>query len=153
MDGGAFNYMKREILFRGKGVNDGRWYHGSYLRMDKTTYCFAEDYEGVNNIEHFIVFDQMTDWGLPNNHIMVEVDPETVGQYTGLTDKNRAHIFEGDIITARYVNDGRLTKGVVNFLNGCFCVKYDDYNNPAIDMLYEYEIIGNIHDNPELLEG
>lgn len=56
--------MAREILFRGKGKETGEWYYGNYLKIDKTTYCFAEDYEGVNNTQHFIVYDEMTDWGL-----------------------------------------------------------------------------------------
>ena len=56
--------MAREILFRGKDKDSGRWYYGNYMALNKTTYCVAEDYAAhPDNTEHFIVFDQMTDWG------------------------------------------------------------------------------------------
>ena len=157
----------REILFRGftpdENGNDiafvngewikGQWGQGSYWKLNKTTYCFKEDYErDPGNTEHYIVFDQMTDWGLPNRHLKADVIPETVGQYTGLTDKNGKRVFEGDI--------------VIFGLTPCV-VKYEVEN--ARFMLYENgkylknglnvgtmkikEVIGNIHDNPELLKG
>lgn len=164
--GGVFNYMEREILFRGKSVNDGCWYHGSYLRMDKTTYCFTEDYDGVNNTEHFIVVDQMTDWGLPNNHKIIEVDPETVGEFTGLLDKDNNRIFEGDVLIfgdTRIVVywDGErfswMAKKAVEYPYRKF-PDYDDWDYidlgwiaaeiPCLGKMTT-QIVGNIYDNPE----
>ena len=90
------------------------------------------------------------------------VDSSTVGQYTGLTDKNGKKIFEGDIIKIvpdyDYSDDYSISK--VYSYNGVFCVDYhgDDFYSTALGFLDDYlfdgdfEVIGNIHDNPELLE-
>ena len=70
----------REILFRGKCKETGNWYDGQYIHLHKTTYWFKEDYEAdKENDIHQIVFEKMTDWGLPNRHLRVDVIPETVG--------------------------------------------------------------------------
>ena len=176
----------REILFRGftpdkngRGkvyINGewikGQWVKGSYMSIDKTTYCFKEDYDKhPDNTEHYIIFDQMTDWGLPNRHLQADVLPETVGQYTGLKDCNGKEIYEGDIVRAEHnitktwgegsVEDGTLVvreeivdsfsvEGDVCFEDGSFMV--EGYYT-GIFMPLEIEIIGNIHDNPELLKG
>lgn len=82
------------------------------------------------------------------SHILV--DPDTAGRFTELTDKDGNRIFEGDLI--RYGN----RTGYVNYGTGCFCIHDTaSKNNPAIDMIkpiYDVKIIGNIHDNPELLQ-
>jgi uncharacterized phage protein (TIGR01671 family) len=106
----------------------------------------------------------MTDWGLPNRHLRVDVLPETVGKYTGLTDKNGKKIFEGDIV--KYKNtDGIKFNGVAltvigkvvyNEKNASFAISGKDEMGAKH---YDYfpikniEVIGNIHDNPELLKG
>ena len=125
----------REIIFRGKRLDDGEWISGN---------LFVSDTDG----RAYILAGSRTvtiEW---------EIDPSTVGQYTGLKDKHGKKIFEGDILLLDDI------KGIVNYGTGCFCVKLPcpDYlyrNNPAIDMvLNEYpglEIIGNAHDNPELI--
>jgi uncharacterized phage protein (TIGR01671 family) len=116
----------REILFRGKRVENGEWVEG-FVRQYKaeTKYFIEESIEG-------------RDW---------KVIPETVGQYTGLCDKNGKKIFEGDIVRDC---DGRI-----------YDIKYFDFEWIAeqpksfwinIKHLKPCEIIGNIHDNPELLE-
>ena len=87
----------REIKFRGKGIEEydkDKWYYGYYIKLDKTTYCFKEDYEtNKDNSEHKIVFDVMTDWGLPNQHKMADINIDTLGQFTGLKDKNGVEIY------------------------------------------------------------
>ena len=148
----------REILFRGKDPETGTWYEGFYMALSDTTYCFKGDYDAhPDNTKHYIVFDRMTDWGLPNQHLRADVDPTTVGQYTGLKDKNGKRIFEGDICRntrtgeivsvkwhgtmAGYVWNKRRADGFLFDFGELF---------RACD---KYEVIGNIHDNPELLKG
>lgn len=167
----------REILFRGKDPETGRWYEGFYMKLSDTTYCFKEDYDAhPDNTKHFIVFDRMTDWGLPNQHLRAAVDPETVGQYTGLTDKNGKRIFEGDIVRwtwepyvlaspGGYCHHSCGTVFEVRFLESGFtlCKVGDRTPEPNANgkvANYEFwnfhrglEVIGNIYDNPELLEG
>lgn len=132
----------REILFRGKRIDNGEWEEG-----------FVFD-DGLIDSEKMFIGSIVIENNEITGRCFCEVDPKTVGQYTGLKCKN-GRIFEGDIIR---FDDG---KGVINFNIGCFCVKLFDADkyclrNPAIDVvLNEYpaiEVIGNIHDNPELME-
>lgn len=116
----------REILFRGKRVDNGEWIEG-YI---------------------FQVFDDgffITDGKCHS----FKVIPETIGQYTGLTDKNGTKIFEGDIVKHPI---GTL---IVKFLNGTFfcSLMEDNYLSFLCSMHNQSEIIGNIHDNPELIKG
>ena len=147
----------REILFRGKNTDTGRWYEGQYIHLHKTTYCFKEDYDrNPDNDIHQIVFEEMTDWGLPNRHFRADVLPETVGQYTGLTDKNGKKIFEGDIVKTNKFNEPN-KKYIIKFdlQFGAFIGqdKYNMYFTTFDGDSDQFEVIGNIHDNPELMKG
>ena len=121
----------REILFRGKRTDCGEWV------TDSETYI--KDGDGI--------------WLSDENLNVVTVLPETVGQYTGLTDKNGARIFEGDIIQSL---ESSVT-GLVQWFpeHSAFMVWCKSANE--VGFLYEcaniIKVIGNIHDNPELLEG
>lgn len=121
--------MNREILFRGKRVDSSEWFEGSYWlsrsAVRETTYIT----DGYGNL--FCVI------------------PETVGQYTGLTDKNGVKIFEGDIL---------------KFRSGIYSVEWDNEHSKFLQRdgqfsrelhiwIAKSEIVGNIHDNPELLKG
>lgn len=143
----------REILFRGKCADTGKWYQGQYIHLHKTTYCIKEDYDkDKNNDIHQIVFEKMTDWGLPNQHLRVDVVPETVGQYTGLTDKNGKKIFEGDIVitkTTSYEFVGCILYSTEYIRFVCMTKSKIPY---PMDSTFEYIVIGNIYDNPELLK-
>ena len=140
----------REILFRGKWKNSGEWVYGNLFNPDKadtpTQICI----------------------GTYIAKTCYEIDPETVGQYTGLTDKNGRKIFEGDIVrlTDEY-NEIEWTAIVVfgNPNNSCcwgysLCPIGKCESTSDILMWVDMEesgayceIIGNIHDNPELLKG
>ena len=148
---------KTEIIVNGKPIK-GQWVQGSYWRFDKTTYCFKEDYEAhPDNTEHYIVFDKMTDWGLPNRLLKADVIPETVGQYTGFTDKNGKKIFEGDIVLDRLTelsDDVAEVKFCTEDVASCGCC-YEYFSGSGFKAngirLDNCEVIGNIYDNPEFL--
>lgn len=131
--------MKREIKFRGKRKTDGEWLYGYYF---------------VNRGLHFIVTDGLAPAG--NTFHDYEVYPETVGQYTGLTDCNGKEVFEGDVleIPYTYVN-GRIV-GTVNYEHDSFLIKSlnngRDWNLCWTLREYSAAVIGEIYDNPELLE-
>lgn len=118
---------EREILFRGKRIDNGEWI------TDSETYIW--DGDGI--------------WLSDENLNVVTVIPETVGQFTGLTDKNGRRIFEGDIVD--YIS----SDVIGNPKTGTIIVEdMTDYDT----MIYlnhsdELQIIGNIHDNTEILKG
>ena len=139
---------KREILFRGKRIDNGEWVCGV---------AFPHDNNGA-----VTMFRQHPADG---SLIGDEVIPETVGRYTGLTDKNGTRIFEGDILGYsehseyfRYLNNVRFAVFYDNE-NACFSVeRYVNGNYECTKRLATFnpskhlKVIGNIHDNPELLK-
>lgn len=137
----------REILFRGKRCDNGKWVKGFYACL----------YDDKGNISYRIYTGYAeTDCGdfYPE---WFEVDPSTVGQYTGLTDKkNDKRIFEGDIL--RISERGYITAdGVVIFENGYpggwLLTSLARVSKCSLAMRTDVEIIGNIHDDPGLLGG
>ena len=118
----------REIIFRGKRKDNGEWVYGSLQ-------CF----------KGFSIFD-MT---LKN---FVPVDSKTIGRYTGLTDENGKKIFEGDIVKRRHIVYDFSGEGHVHCRIAD--VKYDKAFFYPRNLILDSKsvIIGNIHDNPELLE-
>ncbi len=140
--------MNREILFRGKRVDNGEWVKGRLL-ADDVIVPINQEFE----IEGSCIFGC--------NLTAYEVDVETVGQYTGLTDRNGVKIFEGDIIkTKKYgkiigytnVNDFDIFKVIYEPCTFLLVNKNRGFNL-VDDGFSKFEVIGNIHDNPELLEG
>lgn len=138
--------MSREILFRGKRTYNKKWIEGSLV----------VDYAGNT----YIVWEYETVKGAMISSKTINIYPETVGEYTGLTDKNGKRIFEGDIVICKKEICGNFIDscveiGFVEMKHGAFGLhRKQGYYRPFKDWLedYEYEIIGNIHDNPELLE-
>ena len=129
----------REILFRGKRTDGKGWMYG-YYSFNPTT-----------NI-HWIRTPRTTYWDEDM------IDPSTVGQYTGLTDKNGKRIFEGDIVkTSDITHEGVIQIPGESFeiamRKGCWVmVAGEDWD--FLETNHEcIQVIGNIHDNPELLKG
>lgn len=129
----------REILFRGKTLNCG-WTYGLLFINS----C-GDSFITHNNNWQPTYSDP--DSGNETEYDTIKID--TLGQYTGLKDKNATKIFEGDII--KWIDsDSNVRINKVTFTRGHFFI----YNyNYTIDRYPDIEIIGNIHDNPELLNG
>ena len=150
----------REILFRGKDqYND--WIYG-YLCQYRGDSIADNGGDLLDDSDYYIRdWTEKIDTGFYGCNYKVR--PSTVSQYTGLTDKDGRKIFEGDIIKivpySDYSDDYSISK--VYSYNGVFCVDYrgDDFDSTALGFLEDYlpdgdfEVIGNIHDNPELLEA
>ena len=124
----------RCIRFRGKKYSNGDWVEG--LPYNIFTNTFVEGIEDDIGNRHAILI-------------------ETVGQFTGLYDKHGEMIYENDIIACH--KSDTMFVGVVNYGTGGFCVKEIGHgkNNPAIDIIMNENtvvIIGNVYDNPEILE-
>lgn len=120
----------KEILFRGKCKITDRWYEGDYVRFK------GQD----NTVSHYIYAEM-------NRYYNVEVYPETVGMFAGYTDKNGTKIFEGDILKTNFGD-----YLVVTFTNTQFTLKRKNGRACTWQCVNKYEVVGNIHDNPELVQ-
>lgn len=133
----------REILFRGKRVGNGEWVEGGYYENNTGKYIISPAF-----VAHLTI-------------------PETVGRFTGLTDTNGRKIFEGDIL--RVTDEHKEYITFVRCVDNTLCVDIFVDNTGVLELDYDYtaigfaedfwknqsckvEIIGNIHDNTELLE-
>lgn len=120
----------REILFRGKRLDNGEWAEGFY--------------QASPTGHHYITTIGAMGCAAPH-----KVDPATVGQYTGLKDKNGREIFEDDIIEW---DPFMMLCGVVGFDEGGFCANGHFLSDEIHFGEFYGQVIGNIHDNPDLIE-
>lgn len=138
--------MKREILFRGKRVDNGEWVYGRGLQQckDELGNEIVAIFEDIVKSEKYIKKeDRYTLYYAP-------VKAETLGQYTGLKDKNGKEIFEGDIVEFTNLD---LPNMVIRFDNGSFMFCEDeDSTYEELRMNYAVEVVGNIYEHPELME-
>jgi uncharacterized phage protein (TIGR01671 family) len=160
----------REILFRGKRIDNGEWVcSGNLIHFNEGNECYIPVKNSNCTCTHDIN-DNIIEW---NEVMFCKVIPDTVGQYTGLIDKNGKRIFEGDILSFPDTGeDGYEYKEGYDFTNvatvcwnnGRWELKdYGNHNSGVMDDMevschYDFittfrigEVIGNIHDNPELI--
>ena len=131
----------REIKCRGKRLDNGEWIEGDLLRM----------------LDHWFIFPDPAPEGIDK----YAVDPATVGEYTGLKDKNGKEIYEGDVIRSPLSEDKTRPHrifyhtGNAAFMGALVDRKELCYLRLDQNWIYKFEkvVLGNIHDNPELLKG
>ena len=132
----------REIKFRGFNRKNNVWLHGFYLQNRKAHFVAPDEFAYGKTWEDY------------------EIDPETLGQYTGLKDRNGKEIYEGDIVLSKgYLPDREEKRKVIigwgaagwrRFPVGGGAMSFSDW---AIDSPGILEVIGNQYDNPELLKN
>jgi hypothetical protein len=143
--------MKREITFRGLSNQGKGWLYGDVVR----------------NVEGAVAIMPPYQMNMDNTCSQNEVNPDTIGQYTGLKDKEGNKIFEGDIVHIKGDGYGGAKIGkdyyrVVTFHEGAFCLSIEDgVHYPVHTPIYEHSdshnivnwnVIGNVTDNPELIK-
>jgi hypothetical protein len=129
-----------KIKFRGI-TKAGKWIYGCLIYYGSTTGIIEErDFSYSDN-------GSALDFGY------TPVIPKTVGQFIDILDKNGKEIYEGDKIKANF--RGMVIKGIIIYFNGCYCLgSYEGFMGTlALYMVKDIEVIGNIQDNPELLQS
>lgn len=122
----------REIYFRGKSLETGEWVYGDLVQLNRESWAILSPEE-------------------------TKVDVNTIGQYTGLNDKNRTKIFEGDIVIRElaYITINASVTWNEKYLQyelNCVSGKYKGDKWWLTSDPQDYELLGNIYDNPELME-
>ena len=141
----------REMLFRGKRIDTGEWIEGSLAYVEENFFIVLP----------YIKWNERLDCEAP---VFIPVDPDTIGQYTGILDKNGVKIFEGDIVLNRPEDLKAVVKygeynpevterayGVQIHLHGLYATS-ETGNDLVLSPSPILKVIGNIYDNPELLE-
>lgn len=145
--------MAREILFKAKRMDNGEWLEGFVFETNDNSYIA---YNGQ--------FDD--DLFLSPSNIFIRVDKNTICQYTGLTDKNGKKIWENDVVKKHFYTDydayanSEEYVGKVEYLDFAWCITFEENKHKCVYPIFMavefkdaeyYEVIGNIFDNPELL--
>ena len=127
----------REIKFRAKRTDTGAWVYGDLQHVQRINTKEQAEQSGRRSEPAVRIANY-------------DVDEQTIGQYTGLKDKNGTEIYEGDVIFQINVFGGRMYS--VEYIRGAFCLcRNGDIWLTLVDVRLSIYVRGNIHDNPELL--
>lgn len=143
--------MQDRYKFRGYNKNLKKWFYGGYItQAEYTDSPFERPGTKPAPVNHFIIFEEPGDWGLPTKLKLALVDKESVGQCTGIKDVKGKLIYKGDILNAI---EGSIcgmkiigTKTVEWYDNGW------NIRDWVFDGTHSYEVIGNSYENKELLK-
>lgn len=139
----------RTIKFRGKASrNKDMWLYGDLVKINNSYHILGKD-DMIEDGHHIKQDSDIPTW----------VDEKTIGQFTGLLDKNGKEIYEGDILKVYYYGKSKVF-GFVRFDDARFYIDDEFLRNelkvkaPMTELFshYQFEVIGNIHDNPELIK-
>ena len=152
----------RTIKFRGKRIDDGEWMYGSLV---DNLWFKADDKSPIPQIiaptDNYSCWDDLNEDG----EGIYDVNPATVGQFTGLIDKNGKEIYEGDVVNVPnfiqlWDEQSDDLTGEIKYLDGAFHINSEEPHFGEVPLLGIYtnekttsdiEVIGNVHDNPELI--
>jgi uncharacterized phage protein (TIGR01671 family) len=144
----------REIKFRGKRIDTGQWVYGHYFKSPLT-----DENSGAKQEDGWFFLTGIERHCIEQDHVSIVIDPDTLGQFTGLKDKNGKEIYEGDIFPCLYAFDGCTEHVMVvewNEKRAAFLPRWDYTKcqqkavQKTMNDLPSLEIIGNIYENPEL---
>lgn len=141
----------REILFRAKRIDNEEWVEGYYIYHIKRTVCPIGDSLKPEDEQHVIMQDAFSDWNMPRDTVVFEIDPKTICQYTGLKDKNGSMIWENDIVR---IGANTLVRWSEKYAGWCLIQRdwiHEHFFGEAVEAK-DCEVVGNIFDNPELME-
>lgn len=128
----------REIKFRGWNIYKDKWIYGDLLTLQASP--FPQIFEGDSRAE---------------DGLGIDVHPDSVGQFTGIKDKDGVEIYEGDILSPLVFWERTVCGGIVVFKDAEFCIKAIHVGSGyrTLPSSLDATVVGNIHENPDLLEG